>query len=98
MCICIFSCLFILSFLYPYFLYRFLWTTGHLLEDGWVPWDIQVVNAAPNTIIWKKASTKLNVKVPGLYRYCIYCLLWSEMHFISITTILAELVFALMRI
>jgi hypothetical protein len=47
---------------------RFLWTTGHLVEEGWVPWDIQVANAAPATILWKKAATKLQIRVPGLYR------------------------------
>lgn len=48
---------------------RFLWTTGDLVEEGWVPWNKQTINAAPNIIIWKQNCTKLQIRVPGLYRY-----------------------------
>jgi len=47
---------------------RFLWTTGDLVEEGWVPWNKQTINAAPNIIIWKQNCTKLQIRVPGLYR------------------------------
>jgi hypothetical protein len=53
---------------------RFLWTTGHLVDDSWVPWDLQVANAAPQTIVWKKGTTKLQIRIPGLYRYALECL------------------------
>jgi hypothetical protein len=53
---------------------RFLWTTGHLVDDSWVPWDLQVANAAPQTIVWKKGTTKLHIRIPGLYRYALKCL------------------------
>jgi hypothetical protein len=38
------------------------------VDDSWVPWDLQVANAAPQTIVWKKGTTKLQVRIPGLYR------------------------------
>ena len=58
------------SFFYSYKNHaRFLWTTGLLVDEGWVPWDIQAKNAAPNIIVWKKACTKLQIRIPGLYRY-----------------------------
>ncbi len=47
---------------------RFLWTSGHLVTEGWVPWDVQVANAAPNVIAWKKGTTAVKIRVPGLYR------------------------------
>ena len=50
------------------FYYRFLWTRGNLVEEGWVPWDVQAKNAAPNAIIWQKSCTKLQIRVAGLYR------------------------------
>jgi hypothetical protein len=36
-----------------------------------VPWDLQVANAAPQTIVWKKGTTKLQIRIPGLYRYAL---------------------------
>ena len=50
---------------------RFLWTSGTLLNDNFVPWDKQVVNAAPSSIVWKKSSHHIGIKIPGLYRLYI---------------------------
>lgn len=50
---------------------RWLWTSGQLVKDGWVPWDAQVVNAAPAVLVWKKGATTINVRLPGLYRVCV---------------------------
>lgn len=49
---------------------RFLWTTGSVgKENHLIPWNLQVVNAAPAVILWRKNTTTIEVKVPGLYRY-----------------------------
>jgi hypothetical protein len=64
---------------------RFLWTTGKLISNKkintkneknevfnyWLPWDIQVNNTSPSTIIWKKNSEEIIIRVPGLYKLCI---------------------------
>ncbi len=50
---------------------RFLWTTGQLLNDGYIPWDLQIVNIAPSVIQWKKNSTAINIRIPGLYKLTV---------------------------
>lgn len=46
-----------------------LWTSRQLLgEDCVVPWDEQVVNAAPHSLLWRKGSGILTIRLPGLYR------------------------------
>lgn len=50
---------------------RWLWTSGTLEKDGWVPWDHQVTNAAPAVLQWKKGTTVIKVRMPGLYRLCV---------------------------
>ena len=50
---------------------RFLWTNGVLVNDGWIPWDIQVINAAPSIILWQKNTTCITVRIPGLYRLAV---------------------------
>jgi hypothetical protein len=36
-----------------------------------VPWDSQVVNAAPASLLWRKGSGLVTIRVPGLYRVCV---------------------------
>jgi len=50
---------------------RWLWTSGQLVKDGWVPWDVQAVNAAPQVLLWRKGSSSLQVRLPGLYRVAV---------------------------
>jgi len=48
-----------------------LWTSRQLAStagDSRIPWDSQVVNAAPSSLLWRKGSTEITVKLPGLYR------------------------------
>jgi len=48
-----------------------LWTSRQLASstgDSRIPWDAQVVNAAPSSLLWRKGSTEITVKLPGLYR------------------------------
>jgi len=49
---------------------RWLWTNGKIAKDGWVPWDTEVQNAAPAVLIWRKGSTTITARIPGLYRIC----------------------------
>lgn len=37
------------------------------MPEQWVPWDLQVINASPSVILWKKKSATITVRVPGLY-------------------------------
>ena len=55
-------------------------------RDGWVPWDVQAVNASPNVILWSKLSTSILIRVPGLYRYAtVFLYAYSTyIHFIYI--------------
>ena len=43
-------------------------------REGWVPWDVQAVNASPNVILWSRLSTSILVRVPGLYRFIYVCM------------------------
>ena len=48
-----------------------LWTSRQLTSstgDSRIPWDAQVVNAAPSSLLWRKGSSEITVKLPGLYR------------------------------
>ncbi len=48
-----------------------LWTSRQLSGlggDTCIPWDVQVINAAPSSLLWRKGSTDITVKLPGLYR------------------------------
>ena len=45
-----------------------LWTSRQLTTDSMVPWDSQVVNAAPSSLLWREGSTGIMVKLPGLYK------------------------------
>ncbi len=44
-----------------------LWTNRQLTQEQLIPWDTQVVNAAPSSLLWSKGSTSIQVKLPGLY-------------------------------
>jgi hypothetical protein len=48
-----------------------LWTSRQLTTDGLIPWDSQVVNAAPSSLLWRAGTTGIMVKLPGLYRLSI---------------------------
>jgi hypothetical protein len=50
---------------------RWLWTSGQLSRDGWIPWDVEVVNAAPAALQWKKSAAVVKARLPGLYRLCV---------------------------
>jgi len=48
-----------------------LWTSRQLAStagDSRIPWDAQVVNSAPSSLLWRKGTTEITVKLPGLYR------------------------------
>ncbi len=52
-----------------------LWTSRQLVggteggtADQVIPWDAEAVNAAPSSLLWRKGSTEITVKLPGLYR------------------------------
>ena len=47
---------------------RWLWTSGQLINQNWLPWDSEVINAAPNMLLWKKGCSAIKVRLPGLYR------------------------------
>lgn len=47
---------------------RWLWTSGQIVEGGWIPWDTEVINAAPNVLMWKKGGSAIKVRLSGLYR------------------------------
>ena len=49
-----------------------LWTSRQLIgDDCVVPWDAQVVNAAPASLLWRQGSGMITVRLPGLYRLSI---------------------------
>ncbi len=33
---------------------RFLWTSGLIVDKEWIPWDQQIINAAPSIVQWTK--------------------------------------------
>jgi hypothetical protein len=33
---------------------RFLWTSGLIVDKEWIPWDLQIINAAPSIVQWTK--------------------------------------------
>ena len=64
---------------------RWLWTTGQLNRDAnagsgnpgsvgsssWIPWDTEVINAAPAILCWKRGVTAIKTRLPGLYKVTI---------------------------
>ncbi|CAM9227399.1 unnamed protein product [Chrysoparadoxa australica] len=48
---------------------RWLWRSGARDRGGWVPWDVQAINAAPDFMCWSgPGSSAITLKIPGLYR------------------------------
>lgn len=47
------------------------------LTQGWIAWDTQTVNAAPQTIVWQRESPAITLRVPGLYRVAV-CVFTTE--------------------
>ena len=52
-----------------------LWTSRQLVGPRGgdsarqlLPWDTEAVNAAPSSLLWRRGSTEVTVKLPGLYR------------------------------
>jgi hypothetical protein len=50
---------------------RWLWTSGQREADGWIPWDVEVQNSAPATMLWTAGSYSVRARVPGLYKICV---------------------------
>ena len=46
---------------------KFLWTSGSLQDNHWIPWDVQLLNATPNIITWRKSTPSIHIRLPGLY-------------------------------
>ena len=46
---------------------RWLWRSGKILKGGWIPWEVQVTNAAPGALIWKPGAGDVTCAAPGLY-------------------------------
>jgi hypothetical protein len=46
---------------------RWLWRSGKVCRGGWIPWEVQVNNAAPQALIWKADSETITCTAPGLY-------------------------------
>jgi hypothetical protein len=46
---------------------RWLWRSGKILRGGWIPWEVQVNNAAPSSLLWKAECEAITCVVPGLY-------------------------------
>lgn len=50
---------------------RWLWKSGHVKNGYAVPWDVQLVNTAPDNFIWEKEKTNIVVVAAGLYEITI---------------------------
>ncbi len=50
---------------------RWLWKSGQVKNGYAVPWDIQLVNTAPDNFIWEKEKTNIVVVASGLYEITI---------------------------
>ena len=38
------------------------------MDSSWIPWDTQIMNSVPSIILWKKNTTEITIRIPGLYR------------------------------
>ena len=47
---------------------RWLWKSGKTKAGSGVPWDVEVLNSAPDVFSWTKSSVKLKLTLPGLYQ------------------------------
>ena len=50
---------------------RWLWRSGKLLRGGAIPWEVQVNNAAPQSLLWKTDSDIITCTAPGLYEVTV---------------------------
>jgi len=46
---------------------RWLWRSGKLLRGGAIPWEVQVNNAVPQSMLWKAEADVITCVAPGLY-------------------------------
>jgi len=46
---------------------RWAWKTGSVKNGYAVPWEIQLVNTAPDNYLWEKDKTSITVVASGLY-------------------------------
>lgn len=49
----------------------FLLSAASCIKHAFIPFFLQVVNAAPQVIHWKKKTSTIVVRVPGLYHLTI---------------------------
>lgn len=42
-----------------------------VLRGGWIPWEVQVLNAAPASLIWKTEAEAITCVAPGLYHVTV---------------------------
>jgi len=46
---------------------RWLWRSGKVCRGGFVPWEVQVQNACPQSLLWKPDCDSITCTAPGLY-------------------------------
>ncbi|GMI17702.1 hypothetical protein TrLO_g1093 [Triparma laevis f. longispina] len=46
---------------------RWLWRSGKVCRGGFVPWEVQVNNACPQSLLWKVDCDSVTCTAPGLY-------------------------------
>lgn len=46
---------------------RWLWRSGKVCRGGLVPWEVQVNNAVPQSLLWKADTEAITCTAPGLY-------------------------------
>lgn len=46
---------------------RWLWRSGKVVKGGLIPWEVQVKNAVPQSLLWKAGSESITCITPGLY-------------------------------
>lgn len=51
---------------------RWLWRSGCPARGGWVPWDLEAINSARESIFWQKDNpTRIVASIAGLYRVTV---------------------------
>ncbi len=53
--------------------FRWLWTSGMLTKEGYIPWDNEISNISPHSFVWNKDTNPniITVKLGELYRLSI---------------------------
>ena len=46
---------------------RWIWKSGDLQGQGFVPWEVQAINTCPDNFLWEKNKSALVLAAPGLY-------------------------------